>query len=147
MLLAVGTRVKFLHTKDEGVVTELLDNGMVNVQLTNSDMVIPVFASDLVRYEDPFSKPSVKAKFVPGKSKPVEKRPERPVTKIPYTILKSYGIQLAFDPIYKEGLNAEKYKIYLINDTAYDVIFSLIRSQILRSPMLNPHDNSIFIRS
>lgn len=126
MLFSVGTRVKFLHTKDEGVVTALLDNDMVSVLLDEDDIEIPAFVDDLIRYEDFIDQhPSVKAKIVPGKKDKEVKPPERPPIETQYNILKSVGIQLAFDPVMNKEGNAEKYEIYLINDTKGDTLFKL----------------------
>lgn len=125
MLFSVGTRVKFLHSKDEGVVTALLDGEMVNVLLDDSDLEIPVFIDDLIRSEDYFDQhPSVKAKIIPGKQPKVPAKPDRPAAETQYTILKSAGIQLAFDPVLNANAHAEKYRIFLINDTPYEVLFS-----------------------
>ena len=127
MLFSVGTRVKFLHTKDEGVVTALLDNNMVNVLLDGEEEIeIPAFIDDLVRYEDYIDKnPSVKAKIVPGKKIKEVEAPYRPPVETQYNILKSAGIQLAFYPILNKDGNAEKYEMYLINDTKNDALFKL----------------------
>lgn len=126
MLFAVGTRVRFLHSRDEGVVTGLLDNGMVNVLLDDSDFEIPAFIDDLVRAEGfQDARPSVKAKIVPGKRENKEKRPDRPPIETQYAILKSYGIQLAFDPIHNAEGQTEKYGVILINDTRNDALIGL----------------------
>lgn len=126
MLFSVGTKVKFLHTKDVGVVTALLDGNMVNVLLDGDDMEIPAFVDDLVRYEDYIDhNPSVKAKIVPGKKPKVIQPPDRPPVETQYNILKSVGIQLAFDPVLNKEGNAEKYEMYLINDTQDDTLFKL----------------------
>jgi hypothetical protein len=126
MLFSIGTRVKFINTSDTGIVTELLDNGMVNVLLDKEDMEIPAFLDDLVRAEDQvddFS--SIKAKIVPGKKAKRMDAPDLPKPDIQYAILKSKGIQLAFDPILKKDANAERYKIFLINDTKDQALFTL----------------------
>ena len=129
MLFSVGTRVKFLHTQDEGVVTELLNDDMVNVLLEGEDMEIPAFIEHLIRAEDYHDKhPSVKAKIIPGKKIKAPVAPERPPAENQYTILKSYGIQMAFDPIYKKDGATEKYAIYLINDTRFQVTFNITLS-------------------
>ncbi|MCI5082978.1 MAG: Smr/MutS family protein [Saprospiraceae bacterium] len=123
MLFSVGTRVRFKHTKDLGTVTALLDGNMVSVQLEDEDLEIPAFVDDLIRAEDYFdANPSVKAKIVPGKKKKVIKPPERPDAEQQYLIIKSLGIQLAFDPIVRPDGITEKYEIYLINDTPYDAL-------------------------
>lgn len=126
MLFSVGTRVKFLHTADQGIVTAILSDDMVNVLLEGEDIEIPAFIEHLVRAEDYIDQnPSVKAKIVPGKKAKKIIPPERPPAESQYTILKSYGIQLAFDPILKKDATTEKYKIFLINDTRFPVIFNL----------------------
>ena len=63
MLFAIGTKVKFRHTDDEGEVKALLEGGMVSVYLPKYDMEIPTFPDDLLRAEQ-FSKHPVKAKVV-----------------------------------------------------------------------------------
>ncbi len=124
MLFAVGTKVKFLHTGDEGVVESLLDGGMISVYIEKLDMEIPAFPEDLVRAEE-FLKHPVKAKIVSGKKEVPAPAPPPISIETQYTILKSVGIQLALDPVQnKEGLT-EKYLIYLLNDTNYDVVYSI----------------------
>ncbi|MCO6493667.1 MAG: Smr/MutS family protein [Phaeodactylibacter sp.] len=126
MLFAVGTRVRFLHSRDEGVVTALLDNDMVNVLLDDSDFEIPAFIDDLARAEDfQDASPSVKARIVPGKQQRKEEIPERPPVETQYTILKSFGIQIAFDPVPDVRGYAVKYRVILINDTRFDTIIGL----------------------
>ena len=46
MLFAIGTKVRLLHTNDEGTIKELLSDGMVKVRLKNG-FVIPVHERDL----------------------------------------------------------------------------------------------------
>lgn len=135
MLFSVGTRVKFLHSKDEGVVSALLSNGMVNVILDEDGMEIPAFIEDLMRFEEEIDEnPSVKAKIIPGKQKKVPKRPEFPAAENQYAILKSMGIQLAFAPNIKQDATVDKYEMYLINDTNTDVLFELELSLKGRAP-------------
>lgn len=125
MLFSIGTRVKFRHTGDIGVITALLDNGMVMVSLTEEDMEVPTFTDDLIKPEEYWeAKSSVKAKFVPTKKDKTPKAPERPPISIDYTILKSKGIQLAFEPVLKPDGVPLKYKMYLINDTSQNIIYT-----------------------
>jgi hypothetical protein len=141
MLFSIGTRVKLVHTRDEGVVTELLDNGMVNVLLDDNDFEIPVFPDDLARVEDLLKpKPPVKAKFVQGKLDKSLQAPKRPPVESQYTILKSYGIQLAFDPVLGVDGYAKKYRIYLINDTPYDALFTF---ELYIAGLLEMRHNSV----
>lgn len=124
MLFSIGTKVRFKHTGDLGEIIERLGDGMVNVYLIEDDMEIPTFEDDLVRAEDYSKKTSVKAKFVKGKKEKKPFVPPKPQIETQYTIIKSKGIQLAFDPVYKSDGLTEKYQMYLINDTRTDVIFT-----------------------
>lgn len=127
MLFAIGSRVRLNHTGDEGTVAELLDHGMVSVLLDDGDE-IPVFEEDLMRVEDYraalSNKPPIKAKVVKGKSEKITAQPERPDAFSQYSILRSLGIQMAFEPQYRADETIEKYQIHLINDTRYDVLFT-----------------------
>lgn len=125
MLIAVGTKVRLVHLRENGVVTELLrEEGMAKVQLEDGDE-IPVFIEDLVRAAPtPSSKPPVKAKFVPGKQEKKAKPPQRPDIESQYLIIKSKGIQLAFDPVSGPDEPTHYYRIFLLNDTRNDYLFS-----------------------
>ena len=120
MLIAEGTKVELVHTGETGTVTKILDNGMANVQLDEVDMEIPVFMDDIRRLE---GKTKVKAKIVPGKQEKIEEKPVLPNISTQYTILKSMGIQLAFDPVEKADGLTSHFSIYLINDTRYDALY------------------------
>ncbi len=125
MLFAKGTRVKFLHTGDEGIVTGLLDNGMVNVYIESEDMEIPAFEDALFRVEDETSKAVITGKIVQGKKEKKRQKPIRPPAETQYTILKGDGIQLAFDPIFKEDETVEKYRMHLMNDTKNETLYDI----------------------
>ncbi|MBI1223760.1 MAG: hypothetical protein GC192_00870 [Bacteroidetes bacterium] len=124
MLFAIGTKVKFQHTDDEGVVKALLEGGMVSVYLPKYDMEIPTHTDDLFRAEDRQKHP-VKAKVVEGKKETQEPTAPPVSVETQYTILKSLGIQLVFDPVESKHEVPEKYLLYLLNDTRYDVVFEL----------------------
>lgn len=127
MIFAIGTKVRFKHSGDIGRVTEQLSEDMVSVHLLEDDMVIPAFVEYLERYEDirP-GKLLTKAKVVPGKQvKKVPAAPDRPPAEIQYNILKSKGIQLAFDPVYDPDGTPREYDMILINDTRSDWLFTL----------------------
>ncbi len=131
MLFAVGSRVRLIHTGAEGTVSELLEHGMVSVLLDDGDE-IPVFAEDLIRDEDyraaNRNKPPVKAKIVKGPADKTPEPPDSPDVHSQYSILKSLGVQLAFEPKYRRDASVEKYDIHLINDTQYDVLFAFSMS-------------------
>lgn len=131
MLFAVGSRVRLIHTGAEGTVTELLEHGMVSVLLDDGDE-IPVFAEDLIRDEDfraaSRNKMPIKAKIVKGPTEKTTEPPDSPDVHSQYSILKSLGIQLAFEPKHRRDGSAEKYDIHLINDTQHDVLYTFTMS-------------------
>jgi len=137
MLFAIGSRVRLNHTGAEGIVSELLEHGMISILLDDGDE-IPVFEEDLMRIEDYRtalrSKPPIKAKVVKGPSEKKDSQPKFPEYQPQYSILKSLGIQLAFEPQYRPDGTTEKYNIHLINDTKYDVLFtfSLYLGEVLK---------------
>jgi len=120
MLFAKGSRVRFKHTGDEGEVVDRIDDDMIMVRLDDGDE-IPAFVDHLERL-DKSNKSPVKAKVVKLEKPPSPKRPEANVAP-QYSILKSIGIQLAFDADESPGGPAT-YQMYLINDTPFDVIFN-----------------------
>lgn len=121
MLFAKGSKVRFIHTGDEGQVLERIDDYMIKVRLDDGDE-IPAFIDDLERIDDQNSKKPVKAKVVKLPTVP-EIKPDTPKIATQYNILKSMGIQLAFDPDEHEG-SPSAYQIFLINDTSHNVIFT-----------------------
>jgi hypothetical protein len=123
MLYAVGTKVRFRYTGESGVVTALLDEGMIQVRLdSDPDMEIPAFEEDLTRNTD--AEPvSAGAKFVPAKQ---EKKPEAPPRRklnAQYHILKPRGLQLAFEPMPGRDGTVTRYKTWLLNDTSQEFLF------------------------
>jgi hypothetical protein len=127
VLFGNGTRVRFKHSGDIGRVTDQLGDQMVNVYLPDDDMTIPAFIEDLERLDEPSpGKTSTKAKIVPGKQeKQPPPPPERKPPEIQYNILKSKGIQLAFEPVYSADGTPREYGIFLINDTHNDWLFTV----------------------
>ncbi|MFN7115291.1 MAG: Smr/MutS family protein [Saprospiraceae bacterium] len=118
MVFAIGTKVRFIHTGEVGVVTAWLDGGMVNVRV--DDFEIPAFMDDIIRIDDVST---VKAKVIQGKQEKTPEPAPQLVVETQYTILKSIGIQLAFEPMWDKDGNVNKYRIYLLNDTRYDILY------------------------
>jgi DNA-nicking Smr family endonuclease len=99
---------------------------MLNVRMDDGD-IIPAFEEDVIRIEDdvrPTHKPIIKAKSVPGKQEKMAPTPKRISPDSQYKILKSLGIQLAFEEQKRPDGTTEKYIIHLINDTRYDVLYT-----------------------
>lgn len=120
MLFGIGNRVRFIHTGAEGKIVDRLDDGLFIVEL-DGGVDIPAFPEHLQRVGSNEMKSSVKAKFVPGKSKP--KVPEMPQPKRQYEILKSEGIQMAFE-LMKDG-SMQRYAVYMLNDTQYQALYEM----------------------
>ena len=127
MLFAIGTRVQFKHTGDRGIVQEWLDDGMVGVFLEGEDMVIPVFADDLIRVDAEEASPrsTVKARIVPARQATPPQPPPLPKGEGQYAILKSLGLQLGFLPIRHADGHTEQYEVWLINDTPVELVYSV----------------------
>ena len=151
MLLSKGTRVKLKHTGEEGIVLQLLGERMVNVKLIDANMDIPVFEDDLVYAENfwqgEISLPDVPAKFTGNKTQQTTRQEiPPPNTFIPYKILKHMGLLLAFDPVYALDGQILSYKIYLINDTGYELLvvadLSVSDSNLLSCDMQLASDTS-----
>ena len=135
MLFTIGTHIRFKHTGEEGIIVEILELDMLNVQLPDGE-VIPAFAQDIIRIEDeirPRHKPPVKAKSITTRPPtPPNEPPKRQPPESQYNVLKGMGIQVAFEEIKSEQDQSILYfHIHLINDTLYDILytFALYHSQ------------------
>ncbi len=116
-------RVRFIRTGEEGVVKELLDDDMYNVLLPEHNMMIPAFAEDLMRIEDFWANAYQKgsgASFVTPPPK-IEKRQQITDYGQQFVSLKSTGLLVAFEAVPNKGSVPERYYIFLINDTSYDL--------------------------
>jgi len=120
MLLTEGSKVRVINTGDIGVVIEILSDGMVNV-LLDDDMEIPIAYENLERLTDTTIKysagepiPPVKAKIVQGKKEYEAPKPPTAEHQSQYNILKSLGIQLAFDPVMRADGTTEQIKRRLL---------------------------------
>ncbi len=125
MLFSIGTKVKLQHTGDFGLIREILADGMLKVRL-ESGFEIPVHEDDLISLVE----------TIRVAKKSVSPRPmtqESP--RIQYTILKSKGIQLAFEPIKNRTGITQTFNIYLINDTRFDFSFDLEISFLNDNPI------------
>jgi hypothetical protein len=66
MRFPIGTKVRFIHTGDEGTVVSLIDAETVNVRLTGDNMEIPVNLENIVHADQYVAT----AKPTKGKPKP-----------------------------------------------------------------------------
>jgi len=120
MLFAIGTQVRLKHTGDRGVITDILDSGMLQVRIEKSDMEIPVFEDDLERAEKMVSGFGKLKKPFPEseKAKPDEYAPVYQSSFDPG----ERGLYLAFDPI-QDSVN-QVYRVCLLNATNFEFITS-----------------------
>jgi hypothetical protein len=116
MLFAKGTRVRLRHSAEQGVVTDILDKDLLMIRLDGAGMEIPVFTEDL---ENNWPDKSVggKAKIITKQILPTEPTTS-PAAESQYAILKSVGVQLAFD-----AATAGAFPMYLLNDTDREYIY------------------------
>ncbi len=139
MLFSIGTKVRLLQSGEFGKVVELLDQQMVLVELEEDGLEIPVFLENLepaAAFYD--TRPGTKSKIVPGKRPVNQESPPPPNPHAEYFILSSMGIQLAFDPVLRPDATAESYRIFLINDTHQDVLFT-IQLQLQQEAIFKKH--------
>jgi Smr domain len=128
MLFGIGTRVKFRTTPDSGIITDKLGDDMVMVQLDGVGMEIPAFEEDLMREEEyaqyAHFQPLIneKANYIDRKS--LEKGPLSISTEIEPVFTNS-GVHLAFHPKHKPNGEIEKLNILLLNDTDFDLVFTI----------------------
>lgn len=127
MLIPIGTRVKFRHSPEEGVITEVIDDRMVSVYVAAWDMDIPVGIDDLL-IADPPRFPGIsrgrKTAACCGTCQDAFAC-ERTGKGLRKTAAEGSGILLAFDPILKSDATPEKFRVLLLNDTPFDVIFNV----------------------
>ncbi len=126
MLYAVGTKVRLIHTGDEGRVIGLLSNGLLNVHVLDDDMVIPVSPEDLAPFTvAPLSKPKPSTSSHPNltPSNPKSTKDTGKTTTYSHEALSHQGLLLAFEPVLQADATAEKYWVKLINDSSYDLLF------------------------
>jgi hypothetical protein len=125
MILPIGAKVVFLRSAHTGVVTEHLDEQMVSVYVADWDMEIPVSTDDLALAE-PEKYPGLrKSKPVPPPQEPRKNTPARPepVATAPANTTNT-GVLVAFDPVLKNDGTPEAFRVFLLNDTEADIIYS-----------------------
>lgn len=122
MLFAIGTKVNFRYTDESGVVTALLEEGMLQIRLdSNPEMEIPAFEEDLISQAGDATG-AERTKTLSG-VKPAP--PPRREIKSGYHILKPKGLQLAFEPMPGRDGTVTRYNAWLINDTPQEFLFEV----------------------
>lgn len=126
MILPVGAKVRFLSSGDTGVITEQIDDQLVGVYVAAWDMEIPVAKDDLVLTEPekyPGLKQAAKVAPKPTPPKPAPPAPA-PVAAVSHAVTGT-GVLLAFDAVLKNDGTPASYRIFLLNDTTWDIIYTI----------------------
>ncbi len=132
MIFAVGTKVSFLHTGENGVITEILGGNMVNVLLANDDMEIPSHIEDLISIEQGNSKKEAKKTTRQINVKPSVQPPKKvakPLPKVEKEVHRKQELgypevcSLAFVTLNKADGEIYAYELYLVNHTAHTLVY------------------------
>ncbi len=135
MKFKVGDKVNFLNESGGGVVTAIVDNRMVKVEV-DGGFEMPVMESDLIldyRAKEAenitnqfYSKPPAPQ----PEAQPESQEPERVSEISPYFEVKEEkGLYLAYEPHDQQWLLTGDVDIFLINHTKYEVLYSLFLEQ------------------
>lgn len=133
MLFSIGTKVRLVHTGDQGTVLAHLPNDMIMVRL-NDGFEIPVFEEDITHTEDFFSdKEYAKATDIQKKEVVV---PSQQATRSDSNeSSQNRGlIFLAFDPVLRKDGSTDRFKILLINTSGFDVLYDFTLTILGRKP-------------
>lgn len=127
MKFKVGDKVKFLNEKGGGIVSKIISNSMVNVAISEG-FDVPVMVNELLLV----SNENAAARFFDDQkdsspknyTKPPEEKVEaEPSQNRPYDL--PAGIHIAFVPLDQRMMIAGDVEIFLVNNTAFDVIYTL----------------------
>ncbi|MBN3035684.1 MAG: DUF2027 domain-containing protein [Bacteroidales bacterium] len=132
MKFNVGDKVKFLDQSGGGVVTRIISPGMVSVAIEDG-FEIPTLTSDLIRQDVDAPVDSPKHMFREDFQAPSNVQPEPQEfagRNFPLVFNESkgtlaQGIYLAYIPHDQKWLITGMVDIYLINDTPYEILFSV----------------------
>jgi Smr domain len=114
----IGTKVRFRHTGETGVVVSFLSDGMLGVKPDHDPAwVIPTYPEDLVPATEP-----VKS-FVPPP--PTQAPPPLRDLKQSVAVDQPLGIQLIFEPKPGSDGSVTRYNTWLLNDTRYEYLYEL----------------------
>jgi hypothetical protein len=110
-----GNTVKFIHTGDIGEIVAILDKETVMVLLDGDE--IPTDIENIVTWtaEADFLPSQAKKSTIPNVIETKIKKLQNP---------KNEGVMLAFEPIFDNGGDINRFDIYLVNDTPYKVIYT-----------------------
>ncbi len=127
MKFKVGDKVKFLNEKGGGIVSKIISNSMVQVAISDG-FDVPVMVNELIVVNDTSAAGRMfdDQKHAEASSllRPVaEKKNEEIPKSQPYKI--PGGIYIAFVPLNQRLLITGNAEIFIINNTPFDIIYSL----------------------
>ncbi len=135
MKFKVGDKVNFLNESGGGVVTAIIDNRMVKVEVEGG-FEMPVMESDLILDFRAKEAESITNQFRTRSAAPTpapqpeNNEPDRVSEISPYFEVKEEkGIYLAYEPRDHQWLLTGELDIFLINNTKYDILYSLFMEQ------------------
>ncbi len=135
MKFKIGDKVNFLNESGGGIVTAIVDNRMVKVEV-DGGFEMPVMESDLILDYRAKEADNITSQFQvrPATSAPVAEpennEPERVSEISPYFDVKEEkGIYFAYEPHDQQWLLTGALDILLINNTKYDILYSLFMEQ------------------
>ncbi|AFM06029.1 Smr domain-containing protein [Bernardetia litoralis DSM 6794] len=126
--MKIGDKVRMLSGTEEGVITKILQNGQVEVEIEDG-FALPVMAAEIViihKQEEKYF----------GKKSPVSIEEEKPIFKPTKKVKKSTvgeGIYLAFTDFNDKLLN-----VYLINNLSYSMLVTVSEQ------LENGHEKHLF---
>ncbi len=136
-----GDQVSFLSEKRDGIVRKILKDGLVSVEIEDG-FEIPVMPKELIKigtdgrvdlpddYEVPTEHHSTNTsdniqKHEPPKYEDMPDEEEAITTALlDDKSFKKNGIYLCFEPVKDPGKDIQFYRLYLVNKTDYDVLFT-----------------------
>lgn len=123
MKFKIGQRVRMVRTENYGVVTALLDNGLVEVRLEEGKGHLS-FPSEILEAAAP-EKVVSKAPALPSKVFQGADAGAEQGTKKQGSDEQGPGVRLAFDPQLDNEANPVAYEAYLLNGTPHKIIYEL----------------------
>ncbi|MFT5833427.1 MAG: hypothetical protein ACI97N_001054 [Cognaticolwellia sp.] len=117
MIFKEGNTVKFIHTGDIGEIVEVLDSETVMVLLDGDE--IPADIENIVIWKnETVHAPLQSNKQMIDKKKPLDIKPKKLQSP------KNEGLMVAYEPIFDNEGNINRFDIFLVNDTSYKVIYN-----------------------
>jgi hypothetical protein len=123
MEIKKGTLVRIKRTREEGMVDKALGTGMLNIRLKKDGSIIPVHVDDL----EPLKGTTSPYRPKPGGQKGEKEASSSLPPPVPGKRKRgtNQGVEIGFDPSFDDEGNTKFYNAILINDTSYDLVYSI----------------------